>query len=77
MPTLQELREVAGLTQLELAQQLGVTLGTVCGWERGPGKPRAKQVLALAAALGVSVGAVLAALPPPRPLRWKRTRPQD
>jgi transcriptional regulator with XRE-family HTH domain len=65
MPTLRELREAAGLTQLELANQLSVTPGTVYNWERGRGEPRARQVPQLAQALGIPADVVLAALVAP------------
>ena len=65
MQTLRELREGAGLTQLELANQLGVIPGTIYNWERGYGEPRARQVAELARILGVSADTLLAALPEP------------
>ncbi|HEY9698792.1 MAG TPA: helix-turn-helix transcriptional regulator [Trichocoleus sp.] len=38
--TLAQLRQRAGLTQRQLADSLGVTVGTVSDWERGVKEPR-------------------------------------
>jgi len=64
--TLQQLREVAGFTQLKLAVKLGVTPSTVYNWERGTAEPRARQLGLLAQALGVTADEVLASLPEPQ-----------
>lgn len=53
--TIRELRERAGLTQLELANRLGVTPATVYTWERGKFDPRASQLRKLAREFGVSM----------------------
>ena len=66
MQTLQQLREVAGFTQLKLAVKLGVTPSTVYNWERGTAEPRARQLGLLAQALGVTADEVLASLPEPQ-----------
>jgi transcriptional regulator with XRE-family HTH domain len=55
MKTIRQLREVAGMTQLELAVKLGVTPGTVGNWERGVFEPKALQLRALARAFNVSM----------------------
>lgn len=55
MKTIKELREAAGLTQLQLAYRLGVTPGSVSAWERGVTEPRSLQLRALAHELGVSM----------------------
>jgi transcriptional regulator with XRE-family HTH domain len=47
-------REVAGLTQVQLAERVGVTQPVVAYWEREPVALRAEQLAALADALGVS-----------------------
>ncbi len=65
MRTLRQLREAADLTQLEVANRLGVTPGTVYNWERGKGEPRARQVLQLAALYGVSTDEIFRGLPEP------------
>ena len=36
---IREARQAAGLTQLELAEKLGVTIGTIGYYERGAGMP--------------------------------------
>lgn len=55
MKTIRELREEHQWSQLELANRLGVTPGTVSNWERGLFEPRARQLRALAEALGVTM----------------------
>jgi len=52
--TLKELREEAGLTQLEVAYQLGVTPQTVYMWESGRREPLAKVFVKLARLYNVS-----------------------
>jgi transcriptional regulator with XRE-family HTH domain len=51
---LKELREAAGLSQQQLADKAGISLGAVRHFEQGLRGPAWKNVLALAAALGVS-----------------------
>jgi putative transcriptional regulator len=53
MKTIRALREEHGWTQLQLANKLGVTPGTVYGWEKGKYEPKARQLRALAEALDV------------------------
>ena len=48
MKTIKQLREDAGLTQLDLAYKLGVTPATVSLWERRRVEPQASQVRAIA-----------------------------
>lgn len=55
MKTIRELREAAGLTQLQLANALGITPGAVYSWERGRNEPKASQLRALARFFGVSM----------------------
>ena len=62
--TLRELREAAGLTQLEVAYRLGVTPHTVYMWESGRREPVARVFLGLARLYGVSPFAI--ALPDER-----------
>ena len=40
-------RLAAGLTQLELAEKLGVTIGTIGYYERGAGMPKTDNLFAL------------------------------
>jgi transcriptional regulator with XRE-family HTH domain len=54
---LRELREAAGLTQRQLAEQAGLHLQGVVKLERGEREPAWSTLLALAKALGVSVAA--------------------
>lgn len=52
---LAELRQVAGLSQPELAEKSGISVGGIRGIEQGRRDPTWETVLALAEALGVSV----------------------
>lgn len=52
---IRNLREEAGMTQLQLAVAIGVTPVTVYNWERGQHEPKASQVRALANVFGVSM----------------------
>ncbi len=56
--TLRELRDEAGLTQFEVAQQMGVTITTVYQWERGASEPYARHLLKLAQLYNVSPFAI-------------------
>ena len=47
-------RDLAGLTQLQLAEKLGTSQEVIAYWERKPVALRAEQLAALAEALGVS-----------------------
>jgi len=53
--TIRELRERRGLTQTELAGQIGVSNKAVSKWETGKGLPDSSLLQPLAQALGVSV----------------------
>ncbi|MBQ3134569.1 MAG: helix-turn-helix domain-containing protein [Oscillospiraceae bacterium] len=53
--TIKTLREAKGMTQAELALQLGVSDKAVSKWETGKGFPDSSLLQPLAAALGVSV----------------------
>ena len=53
MKTIRELREEAGMTQLELAVRVGVTPSAVYNWERGRNEPKATQLRSLARVFGV------------------------
>lgn len=54
-----ELRKEQGLTQKQLAEQLGVTDKAVSKWERGAGYPDITLLSKLAAALHISTGELL------------------
>lgn len=56
---LQTLREEHGMSQLELAEQLGVSRQTVSRWEAGQIKPSADNLLRLSQLWGVPVDALL------------------
>lgn len=55
MTKLGALRKAAGLTQQELADQLGVNRTVITNWETGVNITPTKYLLALAEALGCSV----------------------
>lgn len=54
-----ELREKKGLTQEELAEAIGVDKTAVSHWENGIARPDMSRLPAVAAALGVSVDALI------------------
>lgn len=54
------LRKKRGLTQAALAEKLGVEQPTIQRWEKGKREPELAQLVALAAALGVEPGSLLA-----------------
>jgi transcriptional regulator with XRE-family HTH domain len=62
MATLRELRELAILTQAELAQKIGVSTTSISHWETGSKRPRPTHIRKLAAALGVTAQEILAAI---------------
>lgn len=55
MKTIRELRQAVQMTQLELANAIGVTPSAVYKWERGQTEPSATNLRDLASALGVSM----------------------
>ena len=48
MATLQRLRELAVLTQAELAEKVGVSVTTISHWETASKRPRAANIRKLA-----------------------------
>lgn len=56
---LAQARRAKGLTQAELAAKSGVHRVTIARLERGKGSPNAKTLKRLAAALGVSLDALV------------------
>ena len=50
--TLKEQRLAAGLTQMQLAAKIGVTVNSVIKWEQGGGKPSPENLIKLKAVLG-------------------------
>jgi transcriptional regulator with XRE-family HTH domain len=52
---LRQLRDAAGLSEIEMAQQSGLKFGTVHGYVIGRREPPLSAAVALARALGVSV----------------------
>ena len=62
MPALQKLRELAVLTQAELAAKVGVSVTTISHWETGSKRPRASNIRKLAEVLSVTPREVLAAI---------------
>ncbi len=70
MRTLKQLREAAGLTQLDVAFALKVTPQTVYNWERGTREPKGRHLQQLARLFKVSADDVL--LPDPEDDEVKR-----
>ena len=71
MQTVRQLRVAAGLTQLQVAVQLGVTPTTVYLWERGVREPRARQLQQLAKLFEVSADDIAIPEPPDEAYRGK------
>jgi len=59
-----ELRQVAGLTQMQLADKVGVHHSSIAFWELSGTPPRGEVLPKLAEALGVSVDTILGVAPP-------------
>jgi transcriptional regulator with XRE-family HTH domain len=53
MKTIRELREAKGLSTVDVAAALGVSLATVYNWEADKHEPRASQLRDLARLFGV------------------------
>lgn len=68
---LHRLRERAGLSQAELAEQSGQSLRSIQNWEQGHRAPRAAAILSLARALGVSAETLLSDMGKPPAKRRK------
>ena len=56
---LKELRQELGLTQSELAERLGVSLGAVKHWEQGKGEPNGATLAAMSYLFETSVDYLL------------------
>jgi transcriptional regulator with XRE-family HTH domain len=61
---LAELRQSAGLTQMQLAGKIGVHHSNIAFWELSGTPPRGEVLPKMAHALGVSVDALLGVTPP-------------
>ncbi|GHU76446.1 hypothetical protein AGMMS49992_22120 [Clostridia bacterium] len=57
---IQQTRNERGLTQLQVADALGINKQTVCEWERGRTFPRVTTLRRLATLFGVSIDYLLA-----------------
>ena len=62
MATLRELRTRRYMTQVELAERVGVSEPTIISWEAGTRMPRLRNIPKLAEALGVDPAEVEQAL---------------
>ena len=65
---LNDLRQAAGLTQMQLAAKVGVNHSNIAYWELSGTPPRGEVLPKLAAALGVSIDTLLG-VTPPKPTR--------
>lgn len=61
---LRQLRTSAGMTQVRLAKEIGVSQGTVYFWEKGINEPTAVYIAAVAEFFGVSADELLGITPP-------------
>lgn len=55
-----QLRELIGLNQTQVANELGVVQSTVAMWENGKNKPRTERLIQLARLYGCTVDELLA-----------------
>ncbi len=63
VPVVRELRTRLGLTQEDFARALGITVSTVCRWEKGHSKPSKLACMSLnrmAGLRGVDVSSLVA-----------------
>jgi transcriptional regulator with XRE-family HTH domain len=77
-PRLKELREAAGLSQVQLAEKAGIGAGGLRDIEQGRATPRWDTILALCQALGVDCSAFAqepAERPPAKPGRPPKAPP--
>ena len=59
MNNFKKARLIAGLTQADLAEKLGVSVPTIRKWEYGKGLPRAKRINSVANALNTTAEKLL------------------
>lgn len=57
---IESLRRAAGITQIQLAVQMGVTQGTISSWETENMLPRTRDLPRLARVLGCQIGDLFA-----------------
>jgi len=62
-----EYRELAGMTQQDVGERLGVTRQTIAAWEKGDSTPTLAQLFRLTEVLGVQADLLLNASPKPEP----------
>ncbi|MGC4107037.1 MAG: helix-turn-helix transcriptional regulator [Thermomicrobiales bacterium] len=55
MKTIEQMRKSAGMTQMQLAVAVGVSLATVYNWEARKTEPKASQLRKVATLFGVSM----------------------
>lgn len=55
MTTLKKIRKLHHISQIELAQEIGVTQGAVSQWESGSAKPTLENLVAIARYFGCKV----------------------
>lgn len=61
---IRELRRASGMTQTMLAERLGVSQSTVCGWETGTNMPMPALLPRLADLFGCTIDALYGREPP-------------
>lgn len=55
MTALKKIRKLHHISQIELAQEIGVTQGAVSQWESGAAKPTLENLIAIAKFFGCKV----------------------
>jgi transcriptional regulator with XRE-family HTH domain len=63
MRTIRDLREERGLSPVELAADLGVSLATIYNWETGKSEPRASMLREIADVLEVKMDEIIFTAP--------------
>lgn len=59
--SIKAMRERAGLSQMELAERLGIDQTSIVGWERGKWYPKTSRLKEIATLLNCSLDELLAA----------------
>lgn len=67
MDRLRQLREAAGLTQIQLALRVGVSLGTISNWEQGRIPSQIRILMNISNILGCGVDELLGLGAEPEP----------